>query len=239
MLARLSCASSLPPTRRRREKVGVESEEARRSLPQRPPGAVWGAGQRSHLTAPSLRAGPCCRRMWEADGKAPPHLRTPPPLCGSRAEKKGAGQQVPGRRRVGCQPANGLTSSAGIELMRSCDRAAGRLTPPPCAYTWRWEHVCHPVSIEAARVCDTMRIHLGRRALSAGERACWQASGAQDASRFLGPGLGAYECLLPMGIGAGRGKQDLIFDCPQIKCFLCSHLPLVLPWDMTVPNWTV
>lgn len=53
---------------------------------------------------------------------------------------------------------------------------------------------------------------------------------------FWAPVLGAYECLLPMGIGAGRGKQDLIFDCAQIKCSLCSHLPLVLSRDMTVPN---
>lgn len=156
---------------------------------------------------------------------------TPPPrpLCESTAERKGAGPQVLGRRRVGCQPANGLTSSAGIELMRSCDRAAGRLTAPPCAYTWRWEHVCHPVSIEPARVCDTMRIHLGRRALSAGERACWQASGAQDASRFLGPGPRGLWMPPPHGNRSREGKTGSNFR-------LCSDkvLSLFAPSTCTI-----
>lgn len=142
---------------------------------------------------------------WEATYRCPPcspDLAAP----GVEAEER-KGQRGLGRRPDGCQPGNGLTSSAGIEMMRSCNRAAGWLNPPLCAYTWRWEHVRHPVSIETVCVCDTMRIHLGRRALSVG-RSCVLASlwssRRRQVSRPWSSGLINNPSL--MGIGVGREK---------------------------------
>lgn len=78
--------------------------------------------------APSFRAGPLLHRTPDTRGS----LRE---AEWGEVEGKGLRTAGVGRRPSGCPPGNGLTSSALIELMRSCDRAAGWLNPPPCAYT--------------------------------------------------------------------------------------------------------
>lgn len=77
------------------------------------------------LRVPSLRAVTLLPLAWKPDGKA----------LALREQSQEEGARVPGRRPGGCRPGKGLMSSARIEMMRRCDRAAGLLNPPPSDYT--------------------------------------------------------------------------------------------------------
>lgn len=80
---------------------------------------------RGDLRVPSLRAVPLLPHACKPDGKA----------LALREQNQEEGARVPGRRPGGCRPGKGLMSSARIEMMRRCDRAAGLLNPPPSDYT--------------------------------------------------------------------------------------------------------